>query len=556
MTRSAGILGVPMDAGGARHIAARSRGTPRIANRLLRRVRDFVEVRAEGTITAEAAVVGLDVFGVDELGLDKVDRAILDVLCRRFTGRPVGLTTLAQCIGEEPDTIEDAYEPYLLQQGLLQRTTRPGGRTPGLCPPRPGPGRRHPALTGAPVPSGPAGGGRRSATMVPVPVPPAPTSSAAPAAAGTRDPTPMAAYDYGLPASAVAQTPVEPRSAARLLVGPGLVPGTGREEGPTHATMADLPGLLRPGDVLVVNDTSVLAARLELVKATGGRAEVLLVGPAGPAGPSGWWWQALVRPARRLPEGTGLHETGAATGAPTGPAVVEVGPALPGGAEGSRRVRLVDPGVVARSGVPPLPPYIRTSLADPSRYQTVYAAERELGDRSAAAPTAGLHFTAQLLRACEAAGARIARVDLAIGLDTFRPVTVVRPEDHVMHSERYTVPPATVAACATAERVVAVGTTAVRALEAAAATGELSGRTDLYIRAGFPFRVVDVLVTNFHLPRSTLLLLVEAFCGPCWRELYATAARWLPVPLLRRRHGRGPGRGQGHPRWTVPGGGG
>jgi holliday junction DNA helicase RuvB len=127
--RSAGILGVPIDPEGARRIAERSRGTPRIANRLLRRVRDFVEVRAEGAITSEAAVRGLDLFGVDELGLDKVDRAILDVLCRRFSGRPVGLTTLAQCIGEEPDTIEDAYEPYLLQQGLLQRTTR--GRIAG-----------------------------------------------------------------------------------------------------------------------------------------------------------------------------------------------------------------------------------------------------------------------------------------------------------------------------------------------------------------------------------------------------------------------------------------
>ena len=127
--RSAGILGVPIDPDGARRIAERSRGTPRIANRLLRRVRDFVEVRADGAITSDAAVAGLDVFGVDELGLDKVDRAILDVLCRRFSGRPVGLTTLAQCIGEEPDTIEDAYEPYLLQQGLLQRTTR--GRMAG-----------------------------------------------------------------------------------------------------------------------------------------------------------------------------------------------------------------------------------------------------------------------------------------------------------------------------------------------------------------------------------------------------------------------------------------
>ena len=134
VTRSAGILGVPIEPEGAWRIAERSRGTPRIANRLLRRVRDFVEVRAEGRITAEAAADGLEVFGVDELGLDKVDRAILDVLCRRFAGRPVGLTTLAQCIGEEPDTIEDAYEPYLLQQGLLQRT-HPGAdrraRAPG-----------------------------------------------------------------------------------------------------------------------------------------------------------------------------------------------------------------------------------------------------------------------------------------------------------------------------------------------------------------------------------------------------------------------------------------
>lgn len=129
VTRSAAILGVPIDPDGARQIGARSRGTPRLANRLLRRVRDYVEVRADGRITAEAAAAGLDVFGVDSLGLDKVDRAILDVLCRQFSGRPVGLTTLAQCIGEEPDTIEDAYEPFLLQQGLLQRTPR--GRVAG-----------------------------------------------------------------------------------------------------------------------------------------------------------------------------------------------------------------------------------------------------------------------------------------------------------------------------------------------------------------------------------------------------------------------------------------
>jgi Holliday junction DNA helicase RuvB len=129
VSRSAGILGVPIDPSGAQRIGERSRGTPRIANRLLRRVRDYVEVRAEGRITEEAAVAGLDVFGVDARGLDKVDRAILQVLCVQFAGRPVGLTTLAQCIGEETDTIEDAYEPYLLQQGFLQRTNR--GRIAG-----------------------------------------------------------------------------------------------------------------------------------------------------------------------------------------------------------------------------------------------------------------------------------------------------------------------------------------------------------------------------------------------------------------------------------------
>jgi holliday junction DNA helicase RuvB len=128
--RSAGILGVEVELEGARHIASRARGTPRIANRLLRRVRDFVEVRAQGTITASLALEGLELFGVDELGLDKVDRAILDALCRRFDGRPVGLVTLAHCVGEEPDTVEDAYEPYLLQQGLLQRTPRGRMATP------------------------------------------------------------------------------------------------------------------------------------------------------------------------------------------------------------------------------------------------------------------------------------------------------------------------------------------------------------------------------------------------------------------------------------------
>jgi S-adenosylmethionine:tRNA ribosyltransferase-isomerase len=171
----------------------------------------------------------------------------------------------------------------------------------------------------------------------------------------------------------------------------------------------------------------------------------------------------------------------------------------------------------------PRPPYIRRPLAEPGRYQTVYSAARPLEHRSAAAATAGLHFTPALLDECRAAGATVARLDLAIGLDTFRPITAPTPDQHVIHTERYDVPAETMVACARAERVVAVGTTVVRALEAAAATGRRSGRTDLFIRGPFPFRVVDVLVTNFHLPRSSLLLLVEAFCGPQWRGLYATA---------------------------------
>ncbi len=325
---------------------------------------------------------------------------------------------------------------------------------------------------------------------------------------------PMDAYDYPLPVSAIAQCPTEDRAAARLLIGPGLL-GNGR---PVDATVADLPRLLRPGDVLVVNDTRVLAARLRLVKSSGGRAEVLLLEPVAPGSST---WEALVRPGRRLPEGTQLHEESG------GPAVAELGPAAPsagGPADGRRLVRLFDCSVVERSGRAPLPPYIHHGLDDPDRYQTVYARPSELGERSAAAPTAGLHFTDQLLEACRRAGATLARVDLAIGIDTFRPITAATAEEHVIHSERYDVPAETMAACQRADRVVAVGTTVVRALETAAATGALAGRTRLYIHGRFPFRMVDVLVTNFHLPRSSLLLLVEAFYGPGWRELYHQAS--------------------------------
>jgi S-adenosylmethionine:tRNA ribosyltransferase-isomerase len=186
--------------------------------------------------------------------------------------------------------------------------------------------------------------------------------------------------------------------------------------------------------------------------------------------------------------------------------------------DGRRLVEVLagDPEV---AGEVPLPPYIRTTLDAPERYQTVYA--RRLG--SAAAPTAGLHLTEEVLARCNAKGVDVHAVDLQIGLDTFRPIVTDAVEEHPMHTERYSVPRATMDACDDAGRVVAVGTTVVRALEAAAVTGELEGATDLFIRRGYKFRVVDALLTNFHVPRTTLLALIDAFVGERWRSLYSTA---------------------------------
>ncbi|HXW81258.1 MAG TPA: tRNA preQ1(34) S-adenosylmethionine ribosyltransferase-isomerase QueA [Acidimicrobiales bacterium] len=306
----------------------------------------------------------------------------------------------------------------------------------------------------------------------------------------------METPDYHLPEEAIAQVPVEPRDAARLLValGPEL----------RHKRVADLPDLLGEGDVLVVNSSRVVPARLRLRKETGGAAEVLLLEPR--AEPHGSW-EALVRPGRRLAPGTVLY-------AGRQP-VIEVGERL---SEGARVVRgLVDD--LEPYGSLALPPYIHRPLTDQARYQTVYA-ERP---GSVAAPTAGLHLTRGVLEECERRGVTLAHVDLAIGLGTFRPIKDQRVESHTMHAERYVVPASTWDACQRARRVIAVGTTTVRALESAGATGSLEGRTQLYIRPGHRFAVVDVLMTNFHQPRSTLLVMLEAFAGPRWRELYDVA---------------------------------
>jgi S-adenosylmethionine:tRNA ribosyltransferase-isomerase len=244
------------------------------------------------------------------------------------------------------------------------------------------------------------------------------------------------------------------------------------------------------GALVVVNDTRVVPARLRVRRPGGGRAEVLLLEPAGDG-----VWEALARPSRRLRAGQRLGQ-------------VELLEQL---GEGRWRVRLEG----EPDGEPPLPPYIHEPLADESRYQTVYADE----PGSAAAPTAGLHFTPELLDRFD-----VERVTLHVGLDTFRPVAAETLDAHALHGERYHVEPAAWRRIAAADRVLAVGTTTVRVLETIARTGELRGRTSLFVKPPFAFQRVDALLTNFHLPRSTLLALVMAFAGEeQTRELYRVA---------------------------------
>jgi S-adenosylmethionine:tRNA ribosyltransferase-isomerase len=316
-------------------------------------------------------------------------------------------------------------------------------------------------------------------------------------------------FDYGLPPERIAQEPIEPRDAARLLVDRG--------SGLSHATIADLPSLLDPGDLVVVNDTRVSAARLPLVKDTGGKVEVLLLqpdvgehaeGPASGEAIAGERWEALVRGGRRVRPGTILFDGDEP--------VVEVADDL---GDGRRLVTIIAEGPMERFGRVPLPPYIHTNLDDDERYQTVFAAN----PGSVAAPTAGLHLTPAVLAGLERRGVGLARVELRVGLGTFRPITVDRVEEHRMHGERYVVDPATWARIEAAPRVVAVGTTVVRTLESVAATGELTATTELFITRDHEWRVVDSLLTNFHVPRSSLLVLVDSFIGDRWRELYDVA---------------------------------
>jgi S-adenosylmethionine:tRNA ribosyltransferase-isomerase len=311
-------------------------------------------------------------------------------------------------------------------------------------------------------------------------------------------------FTYPLPVSSIAQEAIEPRHDARLLDTRDM----------SDHRFLELPSLLRPGDLVVVNETRVRAARLAGKRRDTGGAVELLVLTERPDG----LWEALARPARRLRPGIVIDVDGLTATLVDGPAA------------GVVVVDLEAPDVeaaIAAVGEVPLPPYFEGLLTDSSRYQTMFA--RSTG--SAAAPTAGLHFTPEVVLGLEERGVAMATVDLHVGLDTFRPIAAPEIEGHNMHSEWCAVPEATATAIERAfrdgGRVVAIGTTVVRALESFADDDGTvragQGQTHLFLKPGDRFRVVDALVTNFHVPGSTLVVLVAAFMGERWRGAYDIA---------------------------------
>jgi S-adenosylmethionine:tRNA ribosyltransferase-isomerase len=308
-------------------------------------------------------------------------------------------------------------------------------------------------------------------------------------------------FDYELPGELIAQTAAEPRSSARLLI-------DGGSSTPSHSVVARLGDELRSGDVVVVNNTKVLPSRIRLQRSTGGKVEMLLLEPIGNGE-----WECLLRPGGKLRPGEHLFSS-------AGTQVVSVLGRRNSPSAATFSVSIdVSEEELFDLGELPLPPYISQPPSNPDRYQTVFA------DRaaSAAAPTAGLHLTNELIAELNGAGIRFLEVELIVGIDTFRPVEVERLDDHVMHTESYRVSQSVFDEVREARRVMAVGTTSTRALESAATRGQLSGRTDLFIRPGYDWKMVDLLMTNFHQPRTTLLVMIEAFVGSRWRRLYEEA---------------------------------
>ena len=303
-------------------------------------------------------------------------------------------------------------------------------------------------------------------------------------------------FDYELPGELIAQQPLAERDSSRMLV---LHRAEQRWE---DRAFRDFPSYLHPGDCLVLNESRVLPSRLYGHRAGHtGHIEVLLLHPVSEDSRT---WQALVRPGRKMRTGDRLEFS-----------PILHGKILGRGEHGERTVQLECGGdvydAIEQTGHIPLPPYIKRAdnPADRERYQTVFARERG----SVAAPTAGLHFTPETLAQCQSAGAAIARVTLHVELGTFQPLHNDTIEENVLHSERYAIAPETWSRIQSAKRVLAVGTTSVRTIESAASTGKLSGDTQLFIYPGATFHKVGVMLTNFHLPRTSLLLLVCAFAG-------------------------------------------
>ena len=343
-------------------------------------------------------------------------------------------------------------------------------------------------------------------------------------------------FDYNLPEELIAQAPAEPRDSCRLLVvdRKGSQAGTPLEHGGTveHRIFRDIIDYIEPGDVLVINKTRVMPARLIGRKAgSGGVVETLLLKRREDVDPLGHVWECLVKPGKRLKPGAQIEYRAGGAHAPEGAPVVLTAEVVdfvtdsrggrlvrfePAGCNAAGEPRTLDEAIHAAGHVP-LPPYITDYEGDPEKYQTVYA--KELG--SAAAPTAGLHFTPQLMDTIRSRGVNIAEVTLHVGLGTFRPVNEESIEDHQMHSEWYSVSEETAKLIhdtkAAGHRVIAVGTTSCRTLEAVAAKyGEIkacSGNTSIFLYPGVKFNCIDGLITNFHLPESTLIMLVSALYG-------------------------------------------
>ena len=308
--------------------------------------------------------------------------------------------------------------------------------------------------------------------------------------------------DYELPEEFIAQRSAEPRDSSRLMV------VDVQKQSIEHRVFRDLPEFLRPGDALVLNETKVFPARLSARRPGGGETELLFLRDLSVKGNL---WEVMARPSRRLRVGMALS-----IGDEEVQAVKPLG-------EGRWAVTGADvPGILKRHGHMPLPPYIEATPEAEREYQTVYARD----EGSAAAPTAGLHFTREVLGEVEKAGARISRVTLHVGPGTFSPVRTEKLADHPMHAEHYRVPDEAARAVGDARRVVAVGTTVARTLESWAATGIREGESELFIYPGYRWRAVDTLLTNFHLPRSTLLAMVMSFAGEdLIREAYEIAVR-------------------------------